>query len=212
MKRYWLFFLLWCLPNWLQANEILDNFSRGLHTLQAQFEQKIWNEKGRLLKKSQGKMAIQCPNRFNWEYQKPYTQLIVADGKKVWIYDKDLEQVIKKGIDKEVGKTPAFLLSSKRNIEEDFFVKQLPNSQQTGVTRLKLTPKDIEKSQFDSMYISIKGKDLLGFELMDNFGQITRITFTQFKRNQKLEKNLFIFTPPVGVDVIVDDATGAGIK
>ncbi len=202
MNRYWLLLLLYCLPNWLQANETLDNFLQGIHTLQAQFEQNLLNEKGELLEKSQGKMAIQRPDQFNWEYQKPYTQLIVADGKNVWIYDKDLEQVTMKNIDKAVGKTPAFLLSRSRNIEEDFLVRQISSPQQT--TRFELNPKDAQ-SQFNSMRISISGKDLLSFELVDNLGQITHINFTQVKRNKKLAKSLFIFTPPAGVDVIVEN-------
>jgi len=204
MKCYHWFLLLCCLPTWLSANEILDNFLQGLHTLQAQFEQDLLNEKGDLVEKSQGKMFIQRPNQFNWEYKKPYTQLIVADGKNVWIYDQDLEQITMKSVDKTVGKTPAFLLSRKRNITEDFLVKQLPNSNKTGIMRFELTPKDTQ-SQFDLMRISISGKKLFSFELVDNLGQTTHIRFTQVKRNRKLAKSLFIFTPPAGVDVIIED-------
>ncbi|MDM8568961.1 outer membrane lipoprotein chaperone LolA [Thiotrichales bacterium HSG1] len=204
MKPYWLlFFLLLCLPNFIQANEILDNFFRGLHNLQAQFEQNLFNEKGRLLEKVEGNMTIQRSNKFNWEYKKPYSQQIIADGKNIWIYDKDLNQVTKKTMNSEKvsGKMLAFLLNRKRNIEEDFLVTQLSVIQQTKITNFELISKD-NKNQFDKVYISIRGKDLLGFKFVDNLGQTTLITFTQVKRNQKLAKDLFLFTPPKGVDVI----------
>jgi len=203
MKRYWLFLFLWGLPCWLYAHE-LDNFLQGLRTLHAQFEQILYNEKGEELEKSQGKMYVQRPNKFHWEYKKPYTQLLVADGKKVWIYDKDLEQVTVKTLDKTVGKTPAFLLSSNRDIKEDFFVNRLPTSSQAHSTRFELVPKDAQ-AQFDSMRISVRGKILLGFELVDHLGQTTYITFTQVRRNKKLKPELFIFTPPAGVDTISEN-------
>ncbi|MDM8558596.1 outer membrane lipoprotein chaperone LolA [Candidatus Parabeggiatoa sp. HSG14] len=203
-KLFWLFLVLGCLPNWLFANEVLDDFLSNLNTLEARFEQSLYNEKGDLLEKSQGEMYVQRPNKFRWDYQYPYTQLIVADGERVWIYDTDLEQVTVKSLDQALGKTPAFLLSSSRQIEEDFFVEQLP-SKMKGVTRLELTPKDTE-AQFDSMRINLSSKDLLGFELVDNLGQTTLITFRQVKRNKIVEeKGLFIFTPPAGVDIINEE-------
>lgn len=202
MKRHWLFILLCCLPNWLYANEALDNFLHDLRTLYGEFDQTLYDESGELLEKSQGKMYILRPNHFRWVYQKPYKQLIVANEKKVWIYDQDLEQVTEKKLDKTLGKTPAFLLSSNRNIEEDFFVKQLPTQQ--NKTRLELKPKDTQTS-FDSIRINLRGKNLLGFELLDNLGQTTKITFRRVMRNRELNKNLFIFLPPAGVDIIRDN-------
>ncbi|RKZ36514.1 MAG: outer membrane lipoprotein carrier protein LolA [Gammaproteobacteria bacterium] len=202
MKLRWLFFVLMCLPSWLYAHEVLDKFLRELHTLQAQFVQKLYNEKGSLLESSQGKMYMQRPNRFHWDYQQPYNQLIVADGERVWIYDSDLEQVTVKNLDQALGKTPAFLLSSSRRMEEDFFINLL--SSKNGVMRFELIPKDAQAS-FDSMRINLSGKKMLGLELIDNLGQTTFITFNKMKQNQKLSKELFIFTPPAGVDIITDD-------
>ena len=202
MKLRWLFLVLVCLPNWLYAHEVLNKFLQELHTLQAQFVQKLYNEKGSLLESSQGKMYVQRPNRFRWDYQQPYRQLIVADGERVWIYDNDLEQVTVKNLDQALGKTPAFLLSSSRRMEEDFFVNLL--SSQNGVMLFDLIPKDAQ-AQFDSMRINLSGKKMLGLELVDNLGQTTFITFNQVKRNQTLGKELFIFTPPAGVDIITDD-------
>ncbi len=202
MKRYCLFLVLCCLPHWLYAHEALEYFLDDLHTLYAQFEQVIYDDNGELLEKSQGLMYVQRPNRFRWVYQQPYDQLIVADGKKVWIYDNDLEQVTVKNLDNALGKTPAFLLSRQKALEEDFFINDLP-SYRRGVTRLELIPKDAQ-AQFDSMRLNLQGKTLLNLELVDNLGQTTNILFHKVKRNHKLNYKLFIFTPPAGVDIIED--------
>ena len=181
---------------------ILDNFLKNLSSLHAQFEQQLFNETGKQLETSQGQMYIKRPNQFRWDYQKPYQQLIVADGENVWIYDPDLEQVTMKKLTQALGKTPALLLSSNRPIEEDFFVNPLPAK--ADITRLELLPKDAQ-AQFDSIRLNLRGETLLGFELVDNLGQTTLITFKQLERNQKLEESLFIFTPPAGVDVVTED-------
>jgi outer membrane lipoprotein carrier protein len=184
------------------AQPILDNFLKNLRSLQAQFEQQLFNETGKQLEVSQGQMYIKRPNQFRWDYQKPYQQLIVADGDNVWIYDPDLEQVIMKKLNRALGKTPALLLSSDRPIAEDFFVNSLPAK--ADITRLELLPKDAQ-AQFDSIRLNLRGETLLGFELVDNLGQTTLITFKQLERNQTLEESLFIFTPPAGVDVVTED-------
>lgn len=201
MKRITvIFFLLFSHSGFAQP--ILDNFLKDLSSLKAQFEQQLFNETGKLIETSQGQMYIKRPNQFRWDYQKPYHQLIVADGENVWIYDPDLEQVTMKKLTQALGKTPALLLSSNRPIEEDFFVNPLPTK--ADITRLELLPKDAQ-AQFDSIRLNLRGETLLGFELVDNLGQTTLITFKQTERNQKLEESLFIFTPPAGVDVVTED-------
>ncbi|HAI69048.1 MAG TPA: outer membrane lipoprotein carrier protein LolA, partial [Gammaproteobacteria bacterium] len=180
----------------------LDTFLQSLQTVYAQFNQKLYNENGMLLEESSGNMYVQRPNQFRWEYQQPYNQLIVADGKQVWIYDSDLEQVTVKPLDAALGKTPAFLLSRNRKIEEDFFVNKLPSEAQ--VTRFELIPKD-EQAQFDSMRVNLQGETILGFELMDNLGQTTHINFSQVRQNLRFRKSLFRFTPPAGVDILKEN-------
>lgn len=194
--------ILLSLPSPLYAHEALTRFLNTLETLQAQFEQKLSNESGDLLETSQGEVHIKRPNQFRWDYQKPYQQLIVADGKKVWIYDHDLEQVTVKKFDEALGKTPALLLSSNRQaIEEDFFVIQMTS--QTGQSRFELIPKDAQ-AQFESIQLTLQGDLLQSFELTDNLGQKTLIEFSQVKFNQPVDTQLFQFTPPAGVDVVED--------
>jgi len=205
MKLHWLLFLLACLPNWLyaaQSHEELNQFLQSLQTVYAQFNQKIYPESGGLPEESSGNMYVQRPNQFRWEYKKPYNQLIVADGKQVWIYESDLEQVTVKALDAALGKTPAFLLSRNRKLEEDFFVNKLPTEGQ--VTRFELIPKDAE-APFDSMRINLRGDTILGFELLDNLGQTTHINFSQVRQNLQFRKILFQFDPPAGVDILKEN-------
>ncbi|MDY6994089.1 MAG: outer membrane lipoprotein chaperone LolA [Pseudomonadota bacterium] len=199
----WLGYTLWLFAVPLSAQETLESFLNELHTLHATFKQKLYNEQGKLLETAQGELFIQRPQQFRWDYQQPYQQLIVADGEKIWVYDADLEQVTVKDLDSALGKTPALLLSSGRPVEADFFVTPLP-TQTAELKRFELIPKDAQ-AQFESIRLTLQNNKLQGFELTDNLGQTTFITFAHSQYNQKLDEGLFIFTPPAGADVIMDD-------
>lgn len=200
MKLYKLLVLiiLYC-PVTLWANPVLENFLNSLQTLHAQFEQRQFSETGKLLEISKGEVYVKRPGKFRWEYQQPYDQLIVADGRSVWIYDKDLEQVTIKNLDDALGKTPALLLSTDGNVDRNFFVIELPRQRQ--LTRLLLKPKN-EDAQFKSIQLNLQGHILSGLELKDNFGQTTFIAFKQAKNNLVFNESLFVFRPPSGTDVI----------
>lgn len=203
MKSYGLlFFSLLYLPYRVDAVEVLDHFLNELQTIHAQFEQKQLSEKGELLESAQGEFYLHRPGKFRWDYQKPYHQLIIADGEKVWIYDEDLEQVTVKDLKNALGKTPALLLSSEQKVEENFTITVLPP--QSNLTRLELKPRDTE-TQFDSIRLILEDKTLQKLELTDNLGQVTYITFRNIKRNEKLDMDLFVFTPPAGADMIEED-------
>ncbi len=202
--------LIWSIANFLPllahaaniANtETLTQFLKELRTLQAHFEQKLYSEKGKLLETSQGQMFIQRPNQFRWNYQQPYQQLIVADQKKIWIYDQDLDQVTIRNLDKALGSTPALLLSSGNKLEEDFFIT--PLSAHSSLSRFDLRPKDAQ-AQFTSIRITLQGQTLQSLELEDNLSQRSVIIFNQIKRNEPLDEGLFIFTPPAGADIVED--------
>lgn len=200
MKLHWLL-LLFCFPNLVWANALSD-FLAELRTLQATFEQKLYSETGELLETSQGKMFIQRPGKFHWNYDKPFDQLIVADSKKVWIYDRELEQVTAKELNKALGKTPALLLSSEENVEDNYFVTEL--FQESDVVDFELVPKD-PQAQFKKIRIGLRDGNLYKIALSDNLDQITVISFTQVKRNQPLAAELFIFVPPKDADIIREE-------
>ncbi|OUD15071.1 outer membrane lipoprotein chaperone LolA [Thioflexithrix psekupsensis] len=206
MKHYIILGLLFGILGLNQAvlaNEtaLLNQFLDQLNTLQAQFQQKLYNEQGELLETSAGQLSLKRPNRFRWHYQNPYEQLIVADGEYVWIYDTDLEQVTQRELAQALGNTPAFLISPVHQVDQDFTVALLENSE--VVTRFLLKPKNSE-AQFSSIEIWLKDMQLQGLRLQDNLGQFTAIDFSNQVLNQALDEKLFIFTPPPHVDVIQD--------
>ncbi len=202
-----LFLFYWLVPAaadpLTDSHQVLNDFLKNSKTLHAEFQQELFDEKGQLLEKSEGEMYVQRPGKFRWDYRKPYRQLIVADGTTVWVHDVDLEQVSKKSLNKALGKTPAILLSTHTNSEEEFFVNGLP-SPAPDVTLLELRPKDAQ-AQFETIRITLKNDELVSFELSDNLGQKTKMFFSNIERNTKLAANLFIFVPPAGVDVIEEE-------
>jgi chaperone LolA len=177
----------------------LDKYLAEFTTLEASFSQELADEKGAVRQRSQGKVYLERPGKFRWEYQKPYEQLIVADGKKVWIYDQDLEQVTVKPLQAAIGNTPALLLGGQVNIEKEFTISE--DGQKEGLQWLTLKPRQSE-NQYSDIRLGFEGSALRRMDLHDNFGQTTRIRFAGEERNKKLAPALFEFKPPAGVDVM----------
>jgi len=198
-----------CLPQ-VQANlpELqLQAFFDGLKTLTAEFEQRVNDADGALIQQSQGHLWLQRPGRFRWDYQQPYHQLIVGDGKQVWVYDEDLEQVTVRAIDATMGQTPALLLSSDKPILESFVVTALGD--RDGVSWLQLLPHG-KDAAFDELRLGLVSGGLRFMELRDGLGHITLLSFSNVKRNDPIDSARFVFVPPVGVDVVRDDGRGFG--
>ncbi|WP_232020445.1 outer membrane lipoprotein chaperone LolA [Methylocaldum marinum] len=176
----------------------LRNFLAKANTLQAEFSQVVIDEFGSPRQRSSGVFYLQRPGKFRWDYKKPYSQEIVSNGGKVWFYDVDLEQVTAKRLDDAIGSTPALLLSGEVALETNFKIEDQGTDE--GLFWIKLVPKS-EDSGFKSVLIGLDGDTLAGMELSDNFGQVTRIYFTGVKTGLRLNRELFEFRPPPGVDV-----------
>lgn len=186
----------------LQAGEgqqKLEGFLQNLVTIKAAFVQTLNNQRGELVEKSEGLMAVERPGKFRLHYQNPYEQLYVADGKRLWMYDRDLEQVTVKPQSEALGSTPALLLSTTEPLENNFAVREL--GEHEGFLWLELKPKDAG-SNFEFVKLAMEGDTLRAMEMVDGFGQATRLYFDPLVRNPQLEKGIFHFTPPPGVDVI----------
>jgi len=150
-------------------------------------------------RESTGTFAFQRPGRFRWAYEKPFEQLIVGDGEKLWVYDKDLNQVIVRKLDVALGSTPAALLAGDSTLEKNFeltdagrnngldYVDAKPRSPDTGFARVK---------------IGLSDNLPRAMELTDTFGNVTILTFSRFERNPALDPDTFRFVPPQGADVI----------
>jgi len=144
-------------------------------------------------------IAIARPGRFRWSVERPYKQLLVGDGERVWIYDPDLNQVVIKRSDRALGTTPAALLAGKEEVEQAFDWRDLPAAD--GLEWLGATPKDKE-STFSEIRLGFDKGGLAALQIADNFGQHTVIKLARLERNPKLAADLFRFTPPKGADVV----------
>lgn len=185
------------------ATDRLRDFLGRVQSLETHFEQTLYDEKGTSLETSRGRFYLQRPGRFRWNYSEPYVQEIVADGKQVWIYDNELEQVTVRRLDDALGSTPALLLSSEEPVEKNFTLRDM--GARDGLDWVELIPIATEAS-FTAVRLGFSGQDLERMDLVDGFGQTTELRFSGAVHNPRLDPALFRFTVPKGVDVISDSA------
>ncbi|MFI3123281.1 MAG: outer membrane lipoprotein chaperone LolA [Methylococcales bacterium] len=176
----------------------LKAFLSSAKSITADFKQVLINEAGDPLQTSHGLFYLQRPGKFRWDYTKPFQQQIISTSGKVWFYDTDLEQVTVKKLDESVGSTPALLLSGDVPLEDNYNIEQ--QGSEGNMQWVKLVPKS-QDSTFKYVLIGLEKGVLSGMQLNDNFGQLTRIYFSNLKVNQPVEANLFEFVAPKGVDV-----------
>lgn len=179
----------------------LHAFLAKAASLQADFSQSQVHENGVPGQKTSGVFYLQRPGKFRWDYLKPYRQEIVSNGGKVWFYDVDLEQVTTKKMSQAIGSTPALLLSGDVALDKNFKIEDQGTDQ--GLYWIRLLPKDAD-SGFKQLLIGLDGEVLSGMELTDNFGQMTRIYFTNVRTGVRHELSRFEFKAPAGVDVFED--------
>lgn len=180
------------------AIDTLKAFVSEVKTGRASFTQVVTSPDGAKKKTSNGSFEFARPNRFRFAYAKPYEQLIVGDGQKIWLHDPDLNQVTVRPMTETLGATPAALLAG-TNLDKDFSLKALPDD--GGQQWVQATPKQ-KDSGFQSVKVGFKGKQLAAVEIVDSFGQRSRLDFTQVEANAALPADRFRFTPPAGADVL----------
>ena len=180
------------------AVDTLKEFVNNVKTGHAAFTQVVTSPDGAKKKTSSGTFEFSRPNRFRFSYAKPFEQVIVADGQKVWIYDADLNQVSSRKFSQALGATPAALLAG-GSLEKDFNLSALPTKD--GLDWAQATPK-AKDGAFQSVRIGFKGRDLSAVEITDSFGQRSLLQFTQLAANAPVSADLFKFTVPAGADVI----------
>lgn len=185
---------------WADAVSRLKEHLDGTRTLRGRFTQSVTDRNGRKLQETQGSLLFARPGLFRWIYEKPYEQIIVGDGKRVWFYDPDLEQVTVQPMDKALGGSPAALLAGSNAIEKHFKLSDAGRDNE-GIEWLNAIPKQGEGT-FERLKIGFRGKTIVAMELKDNLGQTSRLRFSQLITNAALPSDLFHFKPPKGVDVI----------
>lgn len=182
------------------AVDALREFARDAKSGRATFTQVVTSPDGAKKKTSSGSFEFARPNRFRFAYTKPFEQLIVGDGQKVWLYDADLQQASMRPMDKALGATPAALLAG-ASLEKDFELRSMPPAQ--GLDWVQATPRDKDdNANLQSLRVGFKGKTLAAIELVDGFGQRSLLTFSDLTTNQALAADAFRFVPPKGVDVL----------
>jgi outer membrane lipoprotein carrier protein len=186
-----------------QASSIerFKTFLRTTQSASADFEQRVTDRDGRLVQESRGKFVFLRPGRFRWEYSSPVNQLIVGDGERVWIYDRDLEQVTVRKLSKALGSTPAALLAGSSDVEAAFELSDA--GQSGGLEWLQAKPRESE-SGFERIRLGFGVAGIQAMELTDNFGQTTVLRFSHLVRNPEVDAADFRFVPPKGVDVLGD--------
>ena len=182
----------------LSASELTD-YLNNLHTFKAGFTQSVYSPSNKAKQKSSGLIIVKSPDKFYLEYNEPYKLIYVADGKKLWSYDEDLEQVVVKEQGNLLINTPAMLLGNPKDLTQSYHIEKAGTSDDW--LWFELTPKN-ENNNFEMVSLAFAEGILKAMEMRDNFSQVTRLVFNDIVKNPKLNKNHFKFIPPKGVDVI----------
>jgi len=198
--RY-LVFLAMFFASAVQADAV-DRFKSFLRTSQsarADFEQKVYGREGKLIQESKGSFVFLRPGRFRWTYAKPVDQVIVGDGERVWIYDRDLNQVTVRKLSRALGSTPAALLAGASDVEAAFELSDA--GQRDGLEWLEARPRERDAG-FERIRMGFDAAGVQAMQLVDHFGHTTVLRFHNLQRNPKVDPAEFRFEPPPGADVL----------
>jgi len=199
MRFFILLFLLVTASAQASAIDRFKTFVRNTQSARADFEQKVYDRGGKLTQESKGGFVFQRPGLFRWTYAKPVDQVIVGDGERVWIHDRDLNQVTVRKLSRALGSTPAALLAGSADIEKAFALSDA--GAKDGLEWLEAKPREREAG-FERVRMGFDAEGLRAMELLDHFGQTTLLRFSNLRRNPKVDKSEFRFEPPKGTDVL----------
>ena len=186
-------------PSQASAVAALREFLAQTKTARGEFTQQVTRGTTQAAPPSSGSFAFERPGRFRWTYLKPYEQVLVADGERLHLYDRDLNQVTIRRITAALPASPASILFGGNEFERDFVVAEA--GMRDGLAWLAATPRARE-TQFEKIEIGFRDGQLAAMVIADSFGQVSRLSFSRVERNPKLDAALFRFTPPAGADVI----------
>jgi len=193
--------LLLFVSSFAQAAAIdrFKTFLSGTKSARGEFEQKVHDRSGRVTQESKGSFVFQRPGLFRWVYAKPVDQVIVGDGQRVWIHDRDLNQVTVRKLSNALGSTPAALLAGSADVEKAFELSEA--GAKDGLEWLEAKPKEREAG-FERVRMGFDANGIRAMELFDHFGQTTQLRFLNLARNPKVDPSEFSFQPPKGADVL----------
>ena len=193
--------LLFALAAPAQAGAVaaLREFLAQTKTARGEFTQTVTRGAAPAGPPSSGTFFFERPGKFRWVYATPYEQVLVADGERLFLYDKDLNQVTVKKVSAALPASPASILFGGNDFERDFVVTEAGT--RDGVEWLKAVPR-AKDSQFERIEIGFRAGAPAAMLLADSFGQVSRLIFSRFERNARLDAQLFRFVPPAGADVL----------
>ena len=177
----------------------LKNHLQGLNAFTTDFSQHVTDIDQGKIASSTGHLSFMRPGKFIWSYQEPYEQEIISNGEQLWIYDKDLEQVIVRPAGKQFAATPANILDDPATIIEQYEIKLL--SEHNGEIKIQLTPHNKEIG-FNHVVLIFHQANLSGMEIHSAFNHYNSLTFKNIDLQANLSDNKFDFKIPLGVDVI----------
>lgn len=192
------------LPMFAQASalEQFKSFVSSTKAAKGEFSQRLvkadTSTSAKISNASTGTFQFARPGKFIWIYQKPYEQLLQADGEKLYIYDKDLNQVTVRKLGNALGSSPAAILFGSNDLEKNFTLKE--SGKKDGMEWLDATPK-AKDSTFEHIGIGLRDGVPAAMELRDSFGQVSVLTFKNFERNPAMAGDQFKFVIPKGADV-----------
>jgi outer membrane lipoprotein carrier protein len=208
MKNTLLALSMGCCALAAQANglEALDNFVKTARSGRADFTQVVTaparEGQAARSKTSSGTFEFARPNRFRFEYRKPFQQSIVADGQTLWLHDVDLNQVTARKQDQVLGSTPAALVAAAPDlaaVRKDFNLEAAPD--RDGLQWVRALPRTRE-GQLNEVRIGFRGNELARLEILDGFGQQSVMTFSKLELNAPVRADAFRFQVPQGADVV----------
>ena len=182
------------------AIKMARDFFERIGDIKSDFRQTSFDAGGKVTQQTDGVLYMRRPNQFRWDYKSPYEQMILADGKKLWVFDIDLDQVTVREQKDAVDSTPASILTEGFSAVEKAFVTSGAGETQ-GIKWIVLTPKD-KDSQYSDIMFGFKGENLEIVQIRDKFDQMTLMEFSNMQLDAGLADGVFVFTPPQGVDVI----------
>ncbi|CAN5222270.1 outer membrane lipoprotein chaperone LolA [soil metagenome] len=183
---------------WATALDDLRRFASDTKSATGTFTQQLVKD-GKPGSRTSGQFAFSRPGKFRWVYEKPYEQTLVADGDKLWIYDKDLNQVTVRTLGSALGESPAAILFGSGDLDTRFTLSEAPA--RDGAVWVDAVPKTRDTT-FERVSIAFRDGQLDAMELRDTFGQTSVLKFTGIARNAAVPADQFRFTPPKGADVL----------
>lgn len=180
--------------------EQLRVFLTGTQSAKGEFTQRVTRRDGTAVgKPSRGSFVFQRPGRFRWIYEQPYEQVLVSDGQRLWLYDRDLNQVTVRKLAASLPASPASILFGANDFEREFEVAE--DGAADGLAWIAARPRTRDTT-FERIRIGFKDGLPAAMELVDSFGQTSRLAFSKLERNPRIEAETFRFVPPKGADVL----------